>query len=1712
MPKLTLIGLYFWICLAQKVVSGDDRYHKVGGELVLTPDKSTVPDSITSILWKHGKDKVAEWDNDFGGLEIYAAFKDRTTLNQNTGELRISGLKTTDSGVYSVEVNSKLLDKTYKRTVIKAVPKPTIISSCNTNKTSCILTCEGDTTDAEPVTYSWKVGEGAWEVVDKQRNVSKNDTGKSTNGYKYTCKLKNTVSGEGEVSEPVGEVFGSEYLYHEVEGELLLKPDKSTVPNSNTSIIWKHGKNKVAEWDNNFGGLEIYGAFIGRTTLNQTTGELRISGLMTTDSGVYSVEFNSKLLDKTYKLSVIKAVPEPTITSSCNPDKTSCTLTCEGDTTDAEPVTYSWKVGEGVWEVGGKLFNVFKSDTGKSTNGYKYICKMKNSVSGEVSEPVGEVFGSEPSNTGAIVVVFIIVALVAIAITGFLLWKKKTGYPQNTWIYFLRKYFGGMFAKGSAGVQPEQGKGNADKAEKGNEDLYHKVEGELVLTPDKSTVPDPITSILWKHGKNKVAEWDNDFGLDIYAAFKERTTLDQTTGELRISGLMKTDSGVYSVEFNSKLLDKTYTMSVIKAVPIPTITSSCNANLTSCTLTCEGNTTDGEPVTYSWKEEEGPWVVGGKLLIVSKSDTGNSTNSYKYICKLNNSVSGEVSEPVGEVFGSEPSIRDVVGVVVTATSNLLDKTYKLSVIKAVPKPTITYSCNPDKTSCTLTCEGNTTDAEPVTYSWKVGEGAWEVVDKQLIVFKNDTGKSTNSYKYICKLNNSVSGEFSEPVGEVFVSEYLYHKVGGELVLTPDKSTVPDPITSILWKHGKNKVAEWYKDYGLDIYGAFKERTTLDQTTGELRISGLMKTDSGGYSVEVNSKLLDKTYKLSVIKAVPKPTITSSCNANLTSCTLTCEGNTTDAEPVTYSWKEEEGPWVVGGKLLIVSKSDTGNSTNSYKYICKLNNSVSGEVSEPVGEVFGSEYLYLKVGGELVLKPDKSTVPDSITSIVWKHGKNKVAYWDNDFGGLDIYGAFKERTTLDQTTGELRISGLMTTDSGVYSVEFNSKLDQTYKLSVIKAVPKPTITSSCNPDKTSCTLTCEGDTTDAEPVTYSWKVGEGAWEVLDKQLIFSKSNTDKSNSGYKYTCKLKNIVSGEVSEPVGEVFGSEYLYHEVGGELVLTPDKSTVPDSITSIVWKHGKYKVAEWDNDFGGLDIYAAFKDRTTLDQTTGELRISGLMKTDSGVYSVEFNSKLDQTYKLSVIKAVPKPTITSSCNPDKNSCTLTCEGDTTDAEPVTYSWKVGEGAWEVLDKQLIFSKSNTDKSNSGYKYTCKLKNIVSGEVSEPVGEVFGSEYLYHEVGGELVLTPDKSTVPDSITSIVWKHGKYKVAEWDNDFGGLDIYAAFKDRTTLDQTTGELRISGLMKTDSGVYSVEFNSKLDQTYKLSVIKAVPKPTITSSCNPDKTSCTLTCEGDTTDAEPVTYSWKVGEGAWEVLDKQLIFSKSDTGKSNSGYKYTCKLKNVVSGEVSEPVGEVFGSEYLYLEVGGELVLTPDKSTVPDSITSILWKHGKYKVAEWDKDFGGLDIYAAFKERTTLDQTTGELRISGLKKTDSGVYSVEFNSKLLDKTYKLSVIKAVPKPTITSSCNPDKTSCTLTCEGDTTDAEPVTYSWKVGEGAWEVLDKQLIFSKSNTGKSNSGYNYICKLKNAVSGEASEPVGELFGSEGNHEEELGVGKGEADKAAEKT
>ncbi|KAJ8003842.1 hypothetical protein DPEC_G00152600 [Dallia pectoralis] len=359
------------------------------------------------------------------------------------------------------------------------------------------------------------------------------------------------------------------------------------------------------------------------------------------------------------------------------------------------------------------------------------------------------------------------------------------------------------------------------------------------------------------------------------------------------------------------------------------------------------------------------------------------------------------------------------------------------------------------------------------------------------------------------------------------------------------------------------------------------------------------------------------------------------------------------------------------------------------------------------------------------------------------------------------------------------------------------------------------------------------------------------------------------------------------------------------------------------------------------------------------------------------------------------------------------------------------------------------------------------------------------KLGGNLVLKPDCIIKPPS--SILWRMKREKVADFDVDFGtDITYYGDFKGRTTLDTTTGELRITGLKKSDEGVYSVELNSVwLEKTYTLSVMNAVPKPEIHVSCVEDQTYCMLTCNGDTADAEPVTYWWKVGEGNWEKVGKILTGINSDSKLIQNNTKCICKLKNAVSEEESEAVGPLFETKNIPL--GGEFVLKPDST--PNSLSSILWRVKQNKVADFDRDFGtDITYYGDFKGRTTLDTTTGELRITGLKKSDEGVYSVELNSVWLEKTYTLSVMNAVPKPEIHVSCVEDQTYCMLTCNGDTADAEPVTYWWKVGEGNWEKVGKILTVINSDSKLIQNNTKCICKLKNAVSEEESEAVGPLF------------------------
>lgn len=201
----TVTGCFLLVLLS--CVSAEDKFVRDGGTLELNPNAFA---NINSITWKHKATQIITWER--GAQQKYdAKFEGRTALNTSTGTLEITKMGQADTGNYSVYVNNALEPEIYSVKVIKEVPQPAVVMSspCSTASKSCILLCDRKAdeavtvAEAEPVTYSWKEGDGAWEDGEKNRTITNDE--KTQLVKTFSCRMKNPFS-EKE-SDPVDNAF-----------------------------------------------------------------------------------------------------------------------------------------------------------------------------------------------------------------------------------------------------------------------------------------------------------------------------------------------------------------------------------------------------------------------------------------------------------------------------------------------------------------------------------------------------------------------------------------------------------------------------------------------------------------------------------------------------------------------------------------------------------------------------------------------------------------------------------------------------------------------------------------------------------------------------------------------------------------------------------------------------------------------------------------------------------------------------------------------------------------------------------------------------------------------------------------------------------------------------------------------------------------------------------------------------------------------------------------------------------------------------------------------------------------------------------------------------------------------------------------------------------------------------------------------------------------
>ncbi|XP_072556550.1 uncharacterized protein [Paramormyrops kingsleyae] len=347
-------------------------------------------------------------------------------------------------------------------------------------------------------------------------------------------------------------------------------------------------------------------------------------------------------------------------------------------------------------------------------------------------------------------------------------------------------------------------------------------------------------------------------------------------------------------------------------------------------------------------------------------------------------------------------------------------------------------------------------------------------------------------------------------------------VGGEVRLKP---TVDQPISSITWKNGLDKAAEWETGQSEpDYYTICKPgpRCQLDHTTGELKIMHLKLNEKLYFTAEINGMAAQSFFTLIALEPVFKPSVSTNCND--TQCTLVCEGeNTTYTK---YSWKENNKTIAENTTTLHVQKSDKLDKI----YTCVFSNPVSTEESDPVKEVelfpvMEVKEVFGRVGGKVTLIPK---VDQPITSITWKNGPNITAKWDS-VNGIVFYAICKvgQRCQLDSKTGGLQINSLKLTETLNFTAAINGNAPiSCFPVIILEPESKPSIRPNCS--DTQCTLVCEGENTTY--TKYSWK--ENNEMIAEDTTTLHVEKSDKLDKSY--TCVFSNPVSAEESDPVKEV--------------------------------------------------------------------------------------------------------------------------------------------------------------------------------------------------------------------------------------------------------------------------------------------------------------------------------------------------------------------------------------------------------------------------------------------------------------------------------------------------------------------------------------------------------------------------------------------------
>ncbi|XP_073717463.1 SLAM family member 5 isoform X1 [Misgurnus anguillicaudatus] len=161
------------------------------------------------ILWTYGDTRIAQMNKEPGKISLYdvddGRFRDKLHLNNQTGDLTITNIRTEHTGLYQLEIHSsEVLSKTFKVTVSAPLPVPVISrntqsssSSQRSSSSKCVLLCS--VMNVRDVSLSWYKGNSllsSISVSDLNIRLSLPLEVEYQDTNTYRCVLNNTITNQ----------------------------------------------------------------------------------------------------------------------------------------------------------------------------------------------------------------------------------------------------------------------------------------------------------------------------------------------------------------------------------------------------------------------------------------------------------------------------------------------------------------------------------------------------------------------------------------------------------------------------------------------------------------------------------------------------------------------------------------------------------------------------------------------------------------------------------------------------------------------------------------------------------------------------------------------------------------------------------------------------------------------------------------------------------------------------------------------------------------------------------------------------------------------------------------------------------------------------------------------------------------------------------------------------------------------------------------------------------------------------------------------------------------------------------------------------------------------------------------------------------------------------------------------------------------------------